>query len=165
MLSLAQEIGRLEAKLLVVGRGLLISGKTTDSSGRRPLFLKLRNLGVSAERLPGNTYSYRFSSRAARRSCTDSRTHPEYSLPPDVTQEAKYVESWPNTTSAWAGWSRFDVPVDSYGGVQTFPVTLHQSYTGVFYLLIGYPAGKYFLSKISKSGQGQHSVYSVDVTL
>jgi hypothetical protein len=25
-----------------------------------------------------------------------------------VTQEAKYVESWPNTTSAWAGWSRFD---------------------------------------------------------
>jgi hypothetical protein len=25
------------------------------------------------------------------------------------TQEAKYVESWPNTTSAWDGWSRFDI--------------------------------------------------------
>ncbi len=34
-----------------------------------------------------------------------------------VTQEAKYVERWPNTTSAWAGWSRFDIPVDRYGGV------------------------------------------------
>jgi hypothetical protein len=27
-------------------------------------------------------------------------------------QEAKYVESWPNTTSAWAGWRGFDIPVD-----------------------------------------------------
>jgi hypothetical protein len=27
-----------------------------------------------------------------------------------VPQEAKYVERWPNTTSAWAGWSRFDLP-------------------------------------------------------
>jgi hypothetical protein len=26
-------------------------------------------------------------------------------------KEARYVESWPNTTSAWAGWSRFDIPV------------------------------------------------------
>jgi hypothetical protein len=34
-------------------------------------------------------------------------------------QEAKYVESWPNTTSAWAGWSRFDIPVDRYGGVHS----------------------------------------------
>jgi hypothetical protein len=32
-------------------------------------------------------------------------------------QEAKYVERWPNTTSAWAGWSRFDIPVDRYAGV------------------------------------------------
>jgi hypothetical protein len=30
-------------------------------------------------------------------------------------QEAKYVEGWPNTTSAWAGWSGFDIPVDRYG--------------------------------------------------
>jgi hypothetical protein len=30
-----------------------------------------------------------------------------------------YVESWPNTTSAWAGWSRFDIPVDRYGGVHS----------------------------------------------
>jgi hypothetical protein len=34
-------------------------------------------------------------------------------------QEAKYVERWPNTTSAWAGWSRFDNPVDSYSGVHS----------------------------------------------
>jgi hypothetical protein len=34
-------------------------------------------------------------------------------------QEAKYVECWPNTTSAWAGWSRFDIPVDRYGGVHS----------------------------------------------
>jgi hypothetical protein len=33
------------------------------------------------------------------------------------SQEAKYIESWPSTTSAWAGWSRFDIPVDRYGGV------------------------------------------------
>jgi hypothetical protein len=31
----------------------------------------------------------------------------------------KYVESWPNTTSAWVGWSRFDIPVDRYGGVHS----------------------------------------------
>jgi hypothetical protein len=27
-------------------------------------------------------------------------------------QEAYYVESWLNTTSAWASWSRFDIPKD-----------------------------------------------------
>jgi hypothetical protein len=27
-------------------------------------------------------------------------------------QEAKYIECWPNTTSAWAGWRRFNIPVD-----------------------------------------------------
>jgi hypothetical protein len=37
-------------------------------------------------------------------------------------QEAKYVESRPNTTSAWAGWSRFDIPVDRYGGVHSLLV-------------------------------------------
>jgi hypothetical protein len=31
----------------------------------------------------------------------------EYSL---FIQEAKYVESWPNTTFPWAGCSRFDIP-------------------------------------------------------
>ncbi len=36
-----------------------------------------------------------------------------------LTQEAKYVEGWPSTTSAWAGWSRFDIPVDRYGGVHS----------------------------------------------
>jgi hypothetical protein len=37
----------------------------------------------------------------------------------------KILERWPNTTSAWAGWSRFDIPVDRYGGVHTFPATMH----------------------------------------
>jgi hypothetical protein len=36
-----------------------------------------------------------------------------------VTQEAKYIEGWPSTTSAWAGWSRFDIPADRYGGVHS----------------------------------------------
>jgi hypothetical protein len=36
-----------------------------------------------------------------------------------ISQEAKYVERWPNTTSAWAGWSRFYIPVDRYGGVHS----------------------------------------------
>jgi hypothetical protein len=27
--------------------------------------------------------------------------------------------AWPNTTSAWAGWNRFDIPVDRYDGVQS----------------------------------------------
>ena len=40
-----------------------------------------------------------------------------YSLMVGGCQEAKYVESWPNTTFAWAGWRRFDIPVDRYGGV------------------------------------------------
>jgi hypothetical protein len=55
--------------------------------------------------------------------------HPTPTLP----QGAKYVEGWPNTTSAWAGWSRFDIPVDRYGGVHN----LHQKYTGVSYLPSG----------------------------
>jgi hypothetical protein len=40
----------------------------------------------------------------------------------DRSQEAKYVESWPNTSSAWAGWSIFDIPVDRYGGVHSWPI-------------------------------------------
>jgi hypothetical protein len=36
-----------------------------------------------------------------------------------LTQEAKYVESLTNTTSAWAGWSRFDIQVDRYGEVHS----------------------------------------------
>jgi hypothetical protein len=36
-----------------------------------------------------------------------------------LTQEAKYVERWPNMTSAWAAWSRFDIPVDRYVGVHS----------------------------------------------
>jgi hypothetical protein len=36
-----------------------------------------------------------------------------------MTQEAKYIVSWPSTTSAWAGWSRFDIPVDRSDGVHS----------------------------------------------
>jgi hypothetical protein len=39
------------------------------------------------------------------------------SLAISKTQEAKYIERWPNTTSSCAGWRRFDIPVDRYGGV------------------------------------------------
>ncbi len=44
---------------------------------------------------------------------------PEYKWERDVPQESKNAERWPNTTSAWAGWSRFDIPVDRYGGVHS----------------------------------------------
>jgi hypothetical protein len=36
-----------------------------------------------------------------------------------AAQEAKYVEGWPNKTSAWAGWSRFDIPMDRPDGVHS----------------------------------------------
>jgi hypothetical protein len=36
-----------------------------------------------------------------------------------LNHETKYVESWPIMTSAWAGWSRFDIPVERYGGVHS----------------------------------------------
>jgi hypothetical protein len=32
------------------------------------------------------------------------------------SQEAKFIERWPNMTSAWAGWKRFDIQVDRSGG-------------------------------------------------
>jgi hypothetical protein len=48
------------------------------------------------------------------------------------TEEPKYVESWPNTTFAWAGWSRFDIPVDRYGGVHSL-----LQCTGFSYLPLG----------------------------
>jgi hypothetical protein len=50
----------------------------------------------------------------------------------DGPQEVKYIESWPSTTSAWAGWSRFDFPVDGYGGVHSL-----LGCTGVSYLPLG----------------------------
>jgi hypothetical protein len=30
-----------------------------------------------------------------------------------------YVENWPNTTSAWAGWRRLDSPADRSDGVHS----------------------------------------------
>ncbi len=50
-------------------------------------------------------------------------------------QEAKHAVSWPNTTSAWAGWSRFDMPVDKYGGVHSLLICTSSTLgTGVSYL-------------------------------
>ncbi len=46
---------------------------------------------------------------------------PKYIEVKVTPHEAKYVERWPNTTSAWAGWSRFDIPVDRYGMVEYVP--------------------------------------------
>jgi hypothetical protein len=34
-------------------------------------------------------------------------------------EEAQYIESWPNTSSAWAGWSILYIPEDRYGGVHS----------------------------------------------
>ncbi len=45
------------------------------------------------------------------------------------SQEAKYLESRPSTTFAWAGWSRFYILVDRI--VEYIP---YQHYTRVFYL-------------------------------
>jgi hypothetical protein len=75
------------------------------------------------------------------------------------TQEAKYVESWPNSTSAWAGWSRFDSPVDRYGGVQYIPC--YSAPAAHWSLLpVTRPASRKILSEKNISrGQGQHSMY------
>ncbi len=79
------------------------------------------------------------------------------------TQEAKYVERWPNTTSAWAGLRRFDIPVNRYGEVHTLLICTSSP--------LGFPTCHWAsqqdntLSKISKSGQGQHSGYSVIKTV
>ncbi len=84
-----------------------------------------RNLGFSSStsilyciyiifwRTSGPFFLVFFSLSPPRGQCTA-----EYK-PGGATQEAKYVERWPNTTYAWAGWSRFDIPVDRYGGVHS----------------------------------------------
>jgi hypothetical protein len=49
------------------------------------------------------------------------------------------ADRWPNTTSAWAGWSRFDIPVDRYCMVwwSAFPANLHQQHTEISDLPLG----------------------------
>jgi hypothetical protein len=56
------------------------------------------------------------------------------------TKETKYLESWPNTTFAWAGWRRFDIPVDRYGGVHYQLICI-----GVSYLPLTRPASRKLL--------------------
>jgi hypothetical protein len=75
-----------------------------------------------------------------------------------VYQEAKYVEGWPNTTSAWSGWSRFDIPLERYGGVHSLLLC-----TGVFTPATRLASRKILIEKNLKSVQGQHSVYYVVV--
>jgi hypothetical protein len=80
------------------------------------------------------------------------------------TQEAKYLESWPSTTSAWAGWSRFDISMDRYSGVHSLLIctsstlespTCHQASQ----------QDNTNRAKYQKAGQRQHSVYSVAPTI
>jgi hypothetical protein len=61
--------------------------------------------------LSGNSKTIQFVCRAFRRLAGVTLW---VSVP---SQEAKYVERWPSTTSAWAGWGGFDVPVDRYAGL------------------------------------------------
>ncbi len=58
-----------------------------------------------------------FDSSYSSDCCTEDYCCPTPVITPP--QEAKYVERWPNTTSALAGWSRFDIPVYRYGGVHS----------------------------------------------
>jgi hypothetical protein len=81
--------------------------------------------------------SYPFDIRKAKNkknvSCTCSfPISTRYLQNVSLHKEAKYVDSWPNTTSAWAGWSRFDIPEDRYSGVHSL-----LQCTGVSYLPLG----------------------------
>ncbi len=77
-----------------------------------------------------------------------------------IAQEAKYVESWPSTTSARAGWSRFDIPMDSYGGVHSLLLcssialgssTCHQASQ----------QGNTYWTKYQKNGECQSTLWSL----
>jgi hypothetical protein len=85
-------------------------GSRKDASPQPMLCLTQYFTPVNISRTIGE---YRIRVRA-RRALPHSRgPGPRFVL----TQEAKYVEGCPNTTSAWAGCSRFDILVDRYGGV------------------------------------------------
>jgi hypothetical protein len=76
-----------------------------------------------------------------------------------LNQEAKYVESWPNTTFAWAGWTRFGIPVDTVGLMGYIPCygapVVHCRLLPVTRL-----AGrKILIEQNITSRQAQHSVY------
>ncbi len=68
---------------------------------------------------PGKNYHILRLSRLVRRDGTNRSLGVRRQLSLHTLQEAKYVESWPSTTSAWAGWSRFDIAVDRYAGVHS----------------------------------------------
>jgi hypothetical protein len=68
-----------------------------------------------------------FHNRQWNRYCKQSSTSYEtryansaVCLATTVTQEFIHIlECWPNTTAAWAGWRRFDIPLDRYDGVHS----------------------------------------------
>ncbi len=76
------------------------------------------------------------------------------------TQEAKCIESWPNTTSAWAGWSRLDIPVHRNGGVHSLLICTSSTLPA-----IRLASRIILIEQNIKNGQGQHSVYSVALTI
>ncbi len=49
-------------------------------------------------------------------------------------RDYRYTRVLAHTTSAWAGWSRFDIPVDRYGGVQYIPCYVAPAEHWVSYL-------------------------------
>ncbi len=79
-----------------------------------------------------------------------------------VSQGRGWGQSWSNTNSAWAGWSRFDIPVERYGGVHSLllctSITLGSS-------TCQQPSqqGNTYWAKYQKAGQGQRSMYSVGI--
>jgi hypothetical protein len=76
----------------------------------------------------------------------------------DTIREAKYVENWPNSASAWAGWRRFDIPVDKSDGVHSLLIFTSCTYTGSLYLPMSEPPGEYVLLEQNiKRRTGQHS--------
>jgi hypothetical protein len=108
----------VEAKFLRTccwnGRGHLQSWPRPCSPGIRKLFQLLKRRHVAfywLDRCKGKAIS--LHNKNERPKITSQ------SLAISKTQEAKYIERWPNTTSACAGWRRFDIPVDMYGGVHS----------------------------------------------
>jgi hypothetical protein len=73
---------------------------------------------------------------------------------------AKYVEGWPSTTSAWLA----GADLDRYGGVRSLLIYTSTTLGSPTCHQASQQENMYLLSKISKSGQGQHSVYSVAIT-
>jgi hypothetical protein len=80
-----------------------------------------------------------------------------------VHQEAKNIESGAQHDFCLGCMAGADLKFQWIGMVEYIPCYYASELHWGFYLPLGYPAGKYLLSKISKIGLGYHSVYSVVV--